>query len=394
MKRSVSLFLLIKVLVLSLALTSVAEKSEIANETVPSLKAYRINPHPPVIDGDLSDQIWKSSKIHYAKKFTQLEPDEGTAATESTMVAIAYDDEALYAAFWCYDSEPDKIMRQLVRRDRHSASDDITVCIDAFHDHQTSFRFRVNAAGVQRDERVYNDNAQDDSWDGIWYSDVKIQPWGWSAELKIPYHCLRFVEKEEHIWGLNLTRNIERKGEYVKWSFTPSAEGGFTSKFGHLTGLTNIKPTGHMEILPYAVSKAEIEPKSIGNPDGRELLGNAGFDMKYALSSNLILDATVNPDFGQVELDQPVLNLSTYETYFSEKRPFFIEGMDLFETEFHLFYSRRIGRSPSADVDDDSLAYYTNYPDASTILGATKLTGKLSSGTSIAFLTAITEKEI
>jgi len=212
--------------------------------------------------------------------------------------------------------------------------------------------------------------------------------------MRIPYHCLRFSEKDEHTWGVNFTRWINRKGEYLKWSFVPSSEGGFVSKYGHLTGITGVKPATHIELLPYVVSKAETEPKGAGNPDGKDLMGNVGFDVKYALSSNLILDAAVNPDFGQVELDQPVLNLSAFETWFPERRPFFIEGADLFETNFSLFYSRRVGRPPWRSVDDGEGIYYIDYPDNTTIVGAAKLTGKLSSGTSIAVLNAVTDEEL
>ena len=168
--------------------------------------------------------------------------------------------------------------------------------------------------------------------------------------MKIPYHCLRFTEKDEHTWGVNFTRYINRKDEYVKWAFTPSSEGGFVSNFGHLKNLHDIKPAGHLEFLPYVVSSMETEPKDLSNPDGKDFLKNAGFDVKYALSTNLILDATINPDFGQVELDQPVLNLSNYETFFPERRPFFLEGADLLSTNFMLFYSRRVGRSPYQSV--------------------------------------------
>ncbi len=166
------------------------------------------------------------------------------------------------------------------------------------------------------------------------------------------------------------------------------------SNFGHLTELRDIKPARHLEILPYAVSSLETEPNSLGNTDGRDFFGNTGVDIKYGLSSNLTLDATINPDFGQVELDQPVLNLSAYETWFSERRPFFVEGADLWESEYTMFYSRRVGRAPTGGIDDPEYAYQVRRPRATTILGAAKLSGKLSSGTSIAFLSAVTDEEI
>ena len=394
MKRSGVCSSLLTCLTLVLAVAVAAQESGQGGRIIPDLSAYRINGNPPEIDGKLTDPIWTSGQCAVVRAFIQLDPKEGTAPTESTLVAVAYDDAALYVAFWCYDSEPDKIGRQLVRRDRYAESDRVSVRIDPFHDHQSGNFFQLSASGVQVDGRQYNDNNSDESWDGVWESDVCPQPWGWSAEIRIPYYCLRFAEKDEHVWGLQLARYINRRNESDVWAFTPSSQGGFVSNFGHLNGLTGIKPTGHAEILPYAVSRQESEPKSIGNPDGRALLGNAGFDMKYALSSDLILDATVNPDFGQVELDQPVLNLSTYETMFPERRPFFLEGTDLFETEFTLFYSRRIGRPPQRGVSDPDYLYYADYPKSTTILGAAKMTGKLFRRTSIALLSVMTQEEM
>jgi len=368
---------------------SPAEKERI----VPEVRAMRANPHSPVIDGFLNDDIWRNQNLDFIRDFTQREPDEGKAATESTVVAVVYDDDAIYFAFWCYDSEPDKIIRQLTRRDRGTESDQVYVRLDPYHDHQSGYCFNVNSSGVQIDRRYYNGDCVDDAWDAVWSVAVQPQSWGWSAEFKIPYHCLRFGIKEEHTWGVDFVRTICRKAENVRWAFTPLADGGFVSNFGHLTGLKDIKPAGRLELLPHIVSSADFEPKDLGNPDGRNYMGNVGVDFKYGLSSNLTLDATINPDFGQVELDNPVLNLSTFETYYSEKRPFFMEGADLFEAEYAMFYSRRIGRTPSNDVDNDNLIYYTDYPEGTTILGAAKLTGKLSTGTSIAFLNAITDEE-
>jgi len=362
------------------------------DRVVPELRAHRVSNPSPVIDGNLNDNAWLGSQVQFATGFTQREPNEGEAATESTRVAVVYDDEALYVAFWCYDSEPGKVTRQLVRRDRHSEADYVRVNLDPYHDHQTGYCFWVNAANVQRDACLFNENWMEYAWDGVWSSAVRMQPWGWSAEFKIPYHCIRFARNGERIWGIDFARGINRKTEDVRWAFTPSSEGGFVSNFGHLTGLSGIEPTSHLELLPYAVSSLETEPSHAGNTDGRDWLGNLGVDFKYGLATNLTLDATVNPDFGQVELDRPVLNLSAYETWYEERRPFFMEGLELFNTEFQMFYSRRIGRSPWRDAVEDPL-YYTRYPKSTTILGAAKLTGKLASGTEMAVLSAITEQE-
>ena len=389
--------LLIEISVISFAF---AQEKIMTKANTPELTPTRVNGNAPVIDGDLSDPIWQRDDLDFARDFIQREPDEGIAATESTLVAVAYDDHALYFAYWCYDDNPEEIDRQLVRRDRWGESDIVTVRLDPYHDHQTGYRFDLSAAGVQRDCRLYNDDWTDYSWDGVWMSGVKAQPWGWSAEIMIPFHCLRFTEKEEHTWGMNVTRYISRRNESPWWAFSPSAEHGFVSKFGHLTGLKGIKPSRHLEFLPYAVSGIETEPKDDGNPDGRDYIRNVGFDLKYGISSNLILDAAINPDFGQVELDRPVLNLSAYETYYEEKRPFFLEGANLFDTRYSLFYSRRIGHAPQGEIDDeDNYVYdpdydfYTKYPKSVTILSAAKITGKLPMGTSIAFLNALTQEE-
>ena len=373
--------------------TSFAGTTKVEIQIIPELKAYRINPHPPAIDGKLDDSLWSNSIIEKGRLEVQRDPDEGMPATESTLVAVGYDDKALYLAFWCYDSEPDKIDGQLVRRDRIGSSDRVTVRVDPFHDHQNGVAFQVSAAGVQVDTRYYNEYGEDMSWDAVWESGVSEQPWGWSAEMRIPYYCFRFPEKAEHTWGIDFVRHINRKNEIDGWAFTPMSKGGFVSNFGHLNNIRGISPAGHLELLPYAVSKEETEPKSIGNPDGRLFSGNTGLDIKYGISSHLVLDAAINPDFGQVELDAPVLNLSAYETFFEEKRPFFMEGADLFATNYQLFYSRRIGRQPVADVDDPDLLYYRDYPRGNTILGAAKLTGKIFKRTSIALLSAMTQRE-
>ncbi len=385
-----SIFALLTLLLVTSLLN--AETTE-NGRVIPEIKAMRINPHAPKVDGFLDDEIWIKSKINIADEFTQRQPDEGEAPTESTHVAIVYDDEAIYFGFWVYDSEPELIQQQLVRRDRYGEADRVAVRLDPYHDHQTGFGFELNCSGVMIDYTISNDNWTDHDWDGVWEGNVQMQPWGWSAEIKIPYHCLRFPEKEVHTWGVDLVRWINRKNESDRWAFVPVENAGFTSNFGHLTGLEGITPARHLEILPYAVSSVETDDKTQGNPDGKDFFNNTGVDVKYGVSSNLTLDMTINPDFGQVELDRPVLNLSAFETYFSEKRPFFVEGSSMFATRYDLFYSRRIGRQPSRWVDDTTYAYTLDRPKATSIISAAKLTGKLSSGTSIAFLNAVTAEE-
>ncbi|MFZ5980022.1 MAG: DUF5916 domain-containing protein, partial [Candidatus Zixiibacteriota bacterium] len=343
-----------------------------------------------IIDGDLSEKVWQ--KAPAITSFTQVQPLEGERSSESTVVKIIYDDEALYIGWWCYDSEPDKIVSQLTRRDRSSPSDEVHVRIDSRHDHQTACFFAVNPAGVIRDVLIYNNFQDDDSWDAVWEANAKIHDWGWSAEYKIPYSALKFSSADEYVWGFDLSRNIARKDEYVRWQFVPSSETAGVYRYGHLTGLRGFASPPRLEVLPYSVSYAETEPKNLSNTDGRDYTMNTGLDLKYAINSDFMLDAAINPDFGQVESDEEVVNLSYYETFYEEKRPFFLEGFEIFETQFfNQFYSRRIGRSPRGGFD--RVAYYIDYPDKTTILSALKVTGKTKSGASLGLLNATTDEE-
>ncbi|MBN1213164.1 MAG: carbohydrate binding family 9 domain-containing protein, partial [candidate division Zixibacteria bacterium] len=353
-------------------------RAEMTADPLKTATALRTNEHIK-IDGNLSEKSWE--KALPATGFHQVEPYEGQLASESTLVKILYDDEALYIGWWCYDSEPDKIVRQLTRRDRSTSSDEVHVRIDSHHDHQTAYYFAVNAAGVIRDVLIYNNIYDDDSWDAVWEANSQVHAWGWSAEYKIPYSALKFAADDEYTWGFDLSRRIARKQEYSRWQFVPSTEATGVHRYGHLTGIKGIESPGRMEILPYSVSYAETEPKRPGNTDGRKYHYNIGMDLKYAFTSTFTLDATVNPDFGQVESDQDMVNLNTYEIFYSEKRPFFLEGFEIFQTQFfRQFYSRRIGRPPEGGVKE--AAYYLDYPNNTTILSAFKLTGKTRKGTS------------
>jgi hypothetical protein len=351
--------------------------------------AIRTSNHPRV-DGLLNDKIWEKADV--LTGFIQDYPEPGGEPSESTHVKIAYDDDALYVAFYCFDSEPGKIIRRLARRDQTGYSDFIKIEIDSYHDHLTGYMFQISAAGILRDSYRYNDGWMDDSWDAVWSGNALITDNGWTAEMRIPYSCLRFTNhKSEQVWGVNVVRYIARKNEVLAWSYVPEGEGGWVSRFGHLNGIHNINPPSHLEVLPYVVSSGETEPKSLGNPDGQDLKSNIGVDVKYGLTSNMILDATMNPDFGQVEADPAVLNLTTYETWFSEKRPFFIEGSKYFETQFDLFYSRRIGQRPRDWPDD--VDYYIRKPGNTTILGAGKITGRTDNGWVLGFMNSITDEE-
>lgn len=343
------------------------------------------------LDGLLDEKFW--SEAPSADGFKQTWPKEGQCATESTIVKLAYDDEALYVGIVCYDSKPDAIRRRLTRRDRSTEADYIAVNIDSYHDKQTAYSFNVNASGVQRDVYIYNNNWTDDTWDAVWQSKVRDVPQGWTVEMKIPYHCLRFPPKAEQEWGVDFIRYISRNDETTRWQFVPRAEASGVSRYGVVKGIAQIDPPRHLQVLPYTTNKVKTEPKKLGNPDGRQGMQDVGADIKWALSPNTVLDATVNPDFGQVEADGTVLNLSRFETRFPEKRPFFLEGLQLFNTPFTLFYSRRIGASPrypSGAASDDMIV---ERPEAATILYAGKLSGKTKSGTSYSMVNAITSDE-
>jgi hypothetical protein len=363
----------------------------------------------PTIDGDLSDPAWSNSPD--ISGFTQRDPDEGKPATELTTVRIAYDDEAIYFGAHLADSQP--VTSRLGRRDTSLESDWFRVYLDPHDDHQTGAAFWVNPANVQLDTILFNDNWDDPSWDAVWESATRVGDNGWTVEMKIPYSQLRFPDRTQHTWGLNFSRRLSRRNEESRLVHIPKNESGFVSRFAHLTGIEGIKPKRAFELLPYAVSRADLSTSIDGadpyNSDA-EYAGDLGLDLKYQLNSNLTLTGTLNPDFGQVEVDPAVLNLTEFELFFPEKRPFFVEGSSLFEfgkggsnNNFNFnffppsfFYSRRIGRNPQGFANNriNDVSYdYWDVPDQTTILGAAKVTGKTASGWTIAALDALTAAE-
>jgi len=375
-----------------LAIALLAGTSVMADLTADPLKtavATRIDGRIH-IDGHPAEKAWSNARAF--SDFTQYQPVDGAKPTDSTKVAILYDDEAVYFAFWCYDSDPEKISHQLTRRDRYTESDKVSVRIDSHHDHQTAYCFCVNAGGVMRDLLIYNNDCSDDSWDAVWEAATQITPNGWTAEIKIPYSALRFAEEDEYEWGLFVDRYIPRRDELNHWQYVPRHEAGGVSSYGHLVGIENIEPPSRMETLPYMVSYGVTEPKSLGNANGQQYFSDVGVDFKYGVSSSITLDAAVNPDFGQVESDNSVINLSTFETFYEEKRPFFLEGAEIFRNPyFNQFYSRRIGRAPRRWIDEAD--YYIDRPSSTTILTSLKLTGKTKTGTAFGVLNATTREE-
>jgi len=353
-----------------------------------------------VIDGRLNEEAWATAAP--ATEFRQRDPQEGTPASERTEVRVLYDAEAVYVGLRMFDGEAAKITHRLSRRDDEADADRVIVYFDPRHDHLTGASFELTAAGVQSDSTLYDDTRSDDAWDAVWAGQVSLDDAGWSAEMRIPYSQLRFPHAAVHTWGFNVQRVIRRKNEYVWLALTPKKERGVASRMAHLTGLEGIEPGRHFELLPYTVARGEfIEPSSAGDPfnDGSRAFGAAGVDIKWGVTSGVTLDATVNPDFGQVELDPAVINLTAFETFFDEKRPFFTEGSQIFRNFGNLggggsgevpdlLYSRRIGRSPQGSASGD----YVDRATATTILGATKLTGKKGEW-SFGVLEAVTGRE-
>jgi len=370
------------------------------------LRAVRLGGGQSInIDGVLDETLWRSAER--ITGFSQRDPNQGAVPTESTVVYIAYDDAALYIGAKLYDAHPDSIVARLARRDEGTNSDRFQVYLDSYHDKRSGFFFGVNAAGTLYDGTLYNDDWDDDTWDGVWEAKVTRNAQGWVAEMRIPYSQLRFVRQSQYVWGINFRRDIARKNEFDFIAYTPRDGRGFVSRFPDLIGIEQIQPPRRREILPYVTSRAAFTQQPVGNPfnDGSKMEQGFGADARIGLGSNLTLNATVNPDFGQVEVDPAVVNLSDRETFFNEKRPFFIEGSSIFEFGFggqsnfwgfnwsgpSFFYSRRIGRSlsvPGAPADG-----YVDGPDGVHILGAVKLTGKVAGSWNVGGLTAVTARE-
>ncbi len=342
------------------------------------------------VDGHLSETEWRSAQP--LTQFTQLDPQEGRPATERSDIRILYDDEALYIGAMLYDRHATR--GRLGRRDMNmSASDWLTVILDTSHDHRTAVGFEVNPLGVRRDQTRSPSN-EDDSWEPVWEVQTSVTDSGWVAEMRIPFSQLRFTGRSDLEWGLQVERSIARNQEFSVWSFTPREQPGGIPRFGHLTGMTNLGSGKRVEIMPYVVGRSENVNRS-GNPfrDNNELGADVGLDLKYRVTSNMTLDATVNPDFGQVEVDPAVINLTAFETFFPERRPFFVEGSELFnfgtDGTNSVFYSRRIGRAPSLAPPYDE----RDVPEATSILGAVKLTGRTAGGWAMGVLDAVTGEE-
>jgi Domain of unknown function (DUF5916)/Carbohydrate family 9 binding domain-like len=349
------------------------------------------------VDGHLGDGAWQSVARNHG--FTQRFPKEGAAPNVETEFAVVYDDEALYVAVWANDAEPHRIKGLLTRRDQESSSDSVIVAVDSYHDRRTAFAFGLNPASVQRDMIIFDDSSSDNSWDAVWSGAASVDSKGWTAEFRIPMSQLRFSSQPSQLWGLQVVRAVARTGEEVSWSPWPRSQPQIVSRFGLVDGIENVKPGRRIELLPYATAGVGSRPVDAGDPLNDQVTpeGNFGLDAKYGLSSSFSVAATVNPDFGQVEADPSQVNLGANELFFPEKRPFFLDGVEMFkvglgqgdENAETLFYSRRIGAAPHGSVDGT----YVKSPTSTTIYGATKVSGKTASGWSVGVLDAVTAEE-
>lgn len=385
----------------------------------PTMNALRIQSNNNIqLDGFLDEQQWKIAPV--ATGFTQRFPTDGGVPSEKTEAQILYTDSHLFVGIMAYEQNPKQISGPLFRRDGNENSDWVYVSFDSYNDKRTAFTFAVNPAGVQKDILYYDDNGEDILWDAVWEAIAVVTNEGWSVEMKIPLSQLRFSSSEElQTWGVNFQRRIARNNEFNYWSETSQTEAGMVSNFGRLNGIQNLKEPLRLEIIPYVSSRLTRAPElDANNPyyNTNDVGGNIGGDIKLGITSDLTLTATINPDFGQVEADPATINLSQFEIFFPEQRPFFLEGSDIFRFGStrtfntagnpNTFYSRRIGRTPQGDLDrvnafrqnglfnpDEVQRRYTDVPDQTNIAAAAKISGKTKSGWSIGFLNALTVEE-
>ncbi|MDE2729353.1 MAG: DUF5916 domain-containing protein, partial [Gemmatimonadota bacterium] len=379
----------------TLSTGTVTAQTDAGSAVVPAMEAAQRTGQVS-IDGRLDEPAWAAAMP--ATRFVQREPVEGAEPGEDTEVRVLYDDGAIYIGARMYDDQPDQIGRQLVRRDERGAFDLFSVSIDSNNDRITGYQFRVSAAGAQRDAYLYDDVRQDDAWDAVWESGVTIDDEGWIAEMRIPLSQIRYEPRDgPQSWGINYMRRRLAANESIDFALQSRLRHGRVSVLGRLNGLVLPSGASRLEIRPYVLGSARTAEADQGNPffDGSDFSGRGGFGLRYGLSPSYHLILTVNPDFGQVEVDPAVINLSAFETFFREQRPFFV--LDAQEFEFglsgrdELYYSRRIGRQPRGGTPDD--ADFADIPTETSILGAAKITGRSPGGVSIGALAAVTGRE-
>lgn len=357
--------------------------------------AIRATEMEVTLDGRLDESSWTVARP--LSGFVQGQPTEGIPAERDTEVRVIFGENALYIAARMWD-DPDEIATQVVRRDGWGNFDWFAVALDPNLDRRTGYQFQISAAGVQRDEYLFDDDRSDQAWDAVWQSAVQIDEKGWTAELKIPYSQFRYMSSPDpQTWGINFARRRQAGNEISYWSLISRLQQGTVSQFGELDDVRITSSSQRIEARPYILSSLHRGPAEAGNPffDGQEATAQVGTDLRFGLGSAFTLDATINPDFGQVEADPAVINLSAFEVFFEERRPFFVEDANLLSFGLSgrrndLFYSRRIGRSPQGGAPSGAL--FRDSPGAARILGAAKVTGRTDGGLSLGGLAAVTQE--
>ena len=355
----------------------------------------RLSTERPVIDGKLDDDCWKTGT--WAGDFHQWIPDEGAAPTWPTEFNLLYDDKYVYVAIRAFDGEPEKIHRYSGLRDEFSG-DMVGVNFDSYFSRKTGFEFTISAWGQKVDLVLFNPENWDMNWNAVWKGKTGLEDSAWVAEIEVPLSQLRYSREKDQVWGLHVWRWINRLQEESDWEYQSKTGPGVLYNFGELRGIEGLKKSQRLEIMPYALGELETMHKEPGNPfkeTGRNWGGNAGLDAKIGISSNFTVDLTLNPDFGQVESDPSVMNLTAFETFYEEKRPFFLEGLTIFDYKFDnqsLFYSRRIGHAPSLSVDPGD-STYVDSPDMTKILSAVKFSGTTSEELSVGVIQSLTANE-
>jgi len=400
-------------LVLTLLVRTILLAQEQTPQTTNQLKEIpkkiyltkRITGGAPVIDGRIEDPAWQA--VAWGGDFSQMEPNDGGTPVAPTQFKILYDEAYVYIAYRMHDDEPEKVVRRMSRRDGFEG-DWIEINIDSYHDKRTAFSFTVSASGVKGDEFISNNgNNWDESWNPIWYAKTNVDEAGWTAEIKIPLSQLRYGNKEEHIWGFQIHRRNFRNESRSLFQHIPRNSGVWVSAFAELHGITGIKPQKQIEIQPYVVGQASTFEKEVGNPflDGSSSKFTAGVDGKIGVTSDMVLDFTINPDFGQVEADPAAVRLDGFQNFFQEQRPFFVENNNVFDFGItqssaggaydadNLFYSRRIGGSPHS-YPNLGAGEFAKVPSSASILGAAKFSGKTKNGLAIGILESITAREV
>ncbi len=361
----------------------------------PEYTTSRLVTPKPVIDGKLDDECWK--KGTWAGDYTQYIPNEGAKPTYPTEFNIQYDDNNLYIAFRAFDGEPEKIVRMAGVRDE-TVGDMMGITFDSYRDYRTGFEFTITAWGQKIDLVLFNPANWDFNWNAVWKGKTGLEDSAWVAELEVPLNQLRYSKKDEQVWGMHTWRWVSRLSEESNWEQQHKSGPGMLYEFGELKGISGLKPSRRLEIMPFTLGELNTMEEQPGNPftkNGRSWKGNLGLDAKIGVSTNFTIDLTVNPDFGQVESDPSVMNLTAFETFYEEKRPFFLEGLTIFDYNFdeqNLFYSRRIGHAPSLSLNPDESTFVRS-PDKTSILSAVKFSGTTSKGLSVGLIQSITANQ-